>query len=104
MYLIKRYKLKKLRIVQQSEPSSNGSVQQGDYADLRQEAKLEPQKVHNENAMNVVVVGAECAPWSKTGQSAVIWLWLLLYSDIDLFVIIRRYYLVLWASTLDTQN
>ena len=26
-----------------------------------------PSRPYNENAMNIVLVGAECAPWSKTG-------------------------------------
>ncbi|PSC74906.1 granule-bound starch synthase chloroplastic amyloplastic isoform X1 [Micractinium conductrix] len=30
-------------------------------------APAEPVKPHNPNAMNIVFVGAECAPWSKTG-------------------------------------
>jgi len=32
-----------------------------------QRAREEAAKPYNENAMNVVMVGAECAPWSKTG-------------------------------------
>ena len=30
-------------------------------------APKEPEKPHNPNAMNIIFVGAECAPWSKTG-------------------------------------
>jgi len=31
-----------------------------------------PEKPYNPNAMNIIFVGAECAPWSKTGACAVL--------------------------------
>lgn len=57
--------------LQDRDVSSNGAGTRPDaQADLRQEAKSEPQKIYNENAMNVVLVGSECAPWSKTGDAS----------------------------------
>ena len=37
---------------------------QAQHSDRPQESES---RAYNENAMNVVMVGAECAPWSKTG-------------------------------------
>lgn len=38
-------------------------------ADRSTGSQTEDVKINNENAMNVVMVGSECAPWSKTGES-----------------------------------
>ena len=46
-----------------------GSTSNGDSPSSYTQAPSEqqPAQTYNENRMNVVLVGAECAPWSKTG-------------------------------------
>ena len=52
---------------QQQQASQQTTAQQHSQQQQQQQAPQHSARPENPNAMSVVMVGAECAPWSKTG-------------------------------------
>ena len=56
-----------LQVGQERQWQDSSSMQQHSQAQHSDRPQESESRAYNENAMNVVMVGAECAPWSKTG-------------------------------------